>query len=100
MCDAEAQQPVAQAEQVSGHRLKLGTQLRAHAPLIGHVHASGDLCFVNVERGAALMDVPSLTSLEIDSDSRRPRGTLALKDSAWRAHGNRSGFPRAPELLS
>ena len=54
--DAEALQPVAQRQQLDGHRGELGTQLCALALPVGHVSAGRHLRLVHVERRTALID--------------------------------------------
>jgi hypothetical protein len=52
MGDAEAREPVAQAEQVAGHRPELGAQLRALARLVRHVHAGRHPLLVNNKKSS------------------------------------------------
>jgi hypothetical protein len=52
--DAEPLEPVAQRQQLAGHRRELCAELRAAALPVGHMRAGGDLLLVDIERRAAL----------------------------------------------
>src|SRR5215218_3812392 len=95
--DAEPLEPVAQRQQLAGHGLKLGAQLRAPALLIGHVHAGGHLALVDVERTAALQHTFHL-GLPSDRLIAVVRGSPLLRDSARRARGDSSVCRGLPSL--